>query len=113
MRCSKLDLGSAGEFFVMAASAHGNQEPAATPQGRGRAIDPNPTTEEVDPRWELVHQLIQYKKFKEAAATLDRTLRACARPAWTAMCDARSTDVACDLRTASARRRLRSDEPRC
>ena len=24
----------------------------------------------MDPRWELVHQLLQYKKFKDAAATL-------------------------------------------
>ena len=27
--------------------------------------------EEMDPRWELVHQLIQYRKFKEAAAQLN------------------------------------------
>jgi segregation and condensation protein A len=35
------------------------------------AVDPNATDEEVDPRWELVHQLLQYKKFKEAAVKLD------------------------------------------
>jgi segregation and condensation protein A len=39
------------------------------PKGQ-HAIDPNAEDEEVDPRWELVHQLLQYKKFKEAAATL-------------------------------------------
>jgi segregation and condensation protein A len=39
------------------------------PKGQ-HAVDPNAEDEEVDPRWELVHQLLQYKKFKEAAATL-------------------------------------------
>jgi segregation and condensation protein A len=34
------------------------------------AIDPNATEDEMDPRWELIHQLLQYKKFKEAAAKL-------------------------------------------
>ena len=34
------------------------------------AIDPNAEDEEVDPRWELVHQLLQYKKFKDAAVKL-------------------------------------------
>jgi segregation and condensation protein A len=29
------------------------------------------TDDPLDPRWELVHQLLQYKKFKEAAAKLD------------------------------------------
>jgi segregation and condensation protein A len=37
-----------------------------------QAADPNATEdEEMDPRWELVHQLIQYRKFKEAAGRLD------------------------------------------
>jgi segregation and condensation protein A len=39
------------------------------PKGQ-HAVDPNAEDEEMDPRWELVHQLLQYKKFKDAAATL-------------------------------------------
>src|SRR5207248_1515638 len=39
------------------------------PKGQ-HAVDPNAEDEEVDPRWELVHQLLQYKKFKDAAAKL-------------------------------------------
>jgi segregation and condensation protein A len=39
------------------------------PRGQA-AIDPNAEEDEMDPRWELVHQLLEYKKFKEAAARL-------------------------------------------
>jgi segregation and condensation protein A len=39
------------------------------PKGQ-HAVDPNAEEDEVDPRWELVHQLLQYKKFKDAAAKL-------------------------------------------
>ena len=34
------------------------------------AVDPSADEEEIDPSWDLVHQLLQYKKFKEAAAKL-------------------------------------------
>src|SRR5690606_434717 len=37
------------------------------------AVDPNADEEEpIDPRWDLVHQLLQYKRFKDAAGELDR-----------------------------------------
>jgi segregation and condensation protein A len=65
----QLDLDVAGEFFVMAASLMEIKSRLLLPKGQ-HAIDPNADDEEVDPRWELVHQLLQYKKFKEAAATL-------------------------------------------
>jgi segregation and condensation protein A len=39
------------------------------PRGQA-AIDPDAAEDEMDPRWELVHQLLEYKKFKEAAARL-------------------------------------------
>ena len=65
----QLDLEVAGEFFVMAASLMEIKSRLLLPKGQ-HAIDPNADDEEVDPRWELVHQLLQYKKFKEAAATL-------------------------------------------
>ena len=64
-----LDLDVAGEFFVMAASLMEIKSRMLLPKGL-HAIDPNAEEDEVDPRWELVHQLLQYKKFKEAAAQL-------------------------------------------
>jgi segregation and condensation protein A len=66
----QLDLDVAGEFFVMAATLMEIKSRMLLPRGVA-AVDPNADDEEVDPRWELVHQLIQYKKFKEAAAKLN------------------------------------------
>ncbi len=65
----QLDLDLAGEFFVMAATLMEIKSRMLLPKGQ-HAVDPNADDEEVDPRWELVHQLLQYKKFKEAAAEL-------------------------------------------
>ena len=65
----QLDLDLAGEFFVMAATLMEIKSRLLLPKGQ-HAIDPNAEDEEVDPRWELVHQLLQYKKFKDAAAKL-------------------------------------------
>jgi segregation and condensation protein A len=65
----QLDLDLAGEFFVMAATLMEIKSRMLLPKGQ-HAVDPNADDEEVDPRWELVHQLLQYKKFKEAAAQL-------------------------------------------
>ncbi len=66
----QLDLEVAGEFFVMAATLMEIKSRMLLPKGQ-HAIDPNAEDEEVDPRWELVHQLLQYKKFKEASAKLN------------------------------------------
>lgn len=66
----ELDLDVAGEFFVMAASLMEIKSRMLLP--RGQAAHANPEDEDpLDPRWELVHQLLQYKKFKEAAAKLN------------------------------------------
>ena len=65
----ELDLDLAGEFFVMAATLMEIKSRMLLPKGL-HAIDPNADDEEIDPRWDLVHQLLQYKKFKEAAAKL-------------------------------------------
>lgn len=70
----ELDLDVAGEFFVMAATLMEIKSRMLLPRGSA-AIDPSAEDEEVDPRWELVHQLIQYKKFKEAASRLDELSR--------------------------------------
>jgi segregation and condensation protein A len=65
----ELDLDLAGEFFVMAATLMEIKSRLLLPRGQA-AIDPNAEDDEMDPRWELVHQLLEYKKFKEAAARL-------------------------------------------
>lgn len=72
----ELDLDLAGEFFVMAATLMEIKSRMLLPKGQ-HAVDPNAEDEELDPRWELVHQLLEYKKFKEAATELGRlaTLR--------------------------------------
>jgi segregation and condensation protein A len=68
----ELDLEVAGDFFVMAATLMEIKSRLLLPRGQA-AIDPNADDDDgIDPRWELVHQLLQYKKFKEAAAELDR-----------------------------------------
>lgn len=66
----QLDLDLAGEFFVMAATLMEIKSRMLLPRGQA-AIDPNAAEDEMDPRWELIHQLLQYKKFKEAAAKLN------------------------------------------
>jgi segregation and condensation protein A len=65
----QLDLDVAGEFFVMAATLMEIKSRMLLPKGE-HAVDPNAEEDEIDPRWDLVHQLLQYKKFKEAAAKL-------------------------------------------
>jgi segregation and condensation protein A len=67
----QLDLEIAGDFFVMAATLMEIKSRMLLPKGQS-AIDPNAEDDDaMDPRWELVHQLLQYKKFKEAARELD------------------------------------------
>lgn len=65
----ELDLDIAGEFFVMAASLMEIKSRMLLPRGEA-ALGENTDDDPLDPRWELVHQLLQYKKFKEAAAKL-------------------------------------------
>lgn len=66
----QLDLDIAGEFFVMAASLMEIKSRMLLPRGQA-AAGPEDEDDALDPRWELVHQLLQYKKFKEAAGKLD------------------------------------------
>ena len=70
-----LDLDVAGEFFVMAATLMEIKSRLLLPKGL-HAIDPNANPDDdIDPRWELVHQLLQYNKFKEAAGELAAIIR--------------------------------------
>jgi segregation and condensation protein A len=62
-----LDLEVAGEFIVMAANLIYIKSRSLLP---ATVQPPEEETEEEDPRWELVRQLLEYKKFKEAAGVL-------------------------------------------
>src|SRR5512134_1321606 len=62
-----LDLEIAGEFLVMAATLMYIKSRELLP------VDQQVQTEgedEEDPRWELIRQLVEYRKFKDAAAQL-------------------------------------------
>jgi len=65
----ELQLEVAGEFFVMAATLMEIKSRMLLPRHQ-QAVDPNAEEDDLDPRWELVHQLLQYKKFKEASSQL-------------------------------------------
>lgn len=62
-----LDLNIAGEFLVMAATLMMIKSRMLLPvEDR-----PDVEDEEEDPRWDLVRQLVEYKKFKDAALHLE------------------------------------------
>jgi len=68
----ELNIDVAGEFIVMAANLLYIKSRSLLPADQQ---PPEEEAEEDDPRWELIRQLIEYKKFKEAAAQLhDRAL---------------------------------------
>lgn len=67
----ELDLEVAGDFFVMAATLMEIKSRLLLPRGQAAVDHQNEDDDAMDPRWELVHQLLQYKKFKEAAGKLD------------------------------------------
>jgi segregation and condensation protein A len=63
----ELNIDLAGEFIVMAANLIYLKSRSLLP------VDQQPPDEDAsedDPRWDLIRQLIEYKKFKEAAALL-------------------------------------------
>jgi segregation and condensation protein A len=62
-----LDLDIAGEFVVMAANLIYLKSRALLPV---QVRPPEEEAEEEDPRWDLIRQLVEYKKFKDAAAHL-------------------------------------------
>lgn len=61
-----LDLNIAGEFIVMAATLMMIKSRMLLPPDERPEIE----GEEEDPRWDLVRQLVEYKKFKDAATGL-------------------------------------------
>ncbi len=62
-----LDLNIAGDFIVMAATLMMIKSRMLLPVEER----PEMEEEEMDPRWELIKQLLEYKKFKDAAAFLE------------------------------------------
>jgi segregation and condensation protein A len=64
-----LDLELAGEFVVMAANLIYLKSRALLPAS---VQPPEEEAEEEDPRWDLIRQLVEYKKFKDAAAQLSQ-----------------------------------------
>lgn len=62
-----LNIDLAGEFIVMAATLLYIKSRTLLPVDQQTPLD---DADEDDPRWELIRQLIEYKKFKEAAERL-------------------------------------------
>ena len=63
-----LDLDIAGEFLVMASTLMHIKSRELLPTDQQVAVEGDDEGE--DPRWELIRQLVEYKKFKDAAAQL-------------------------------------------
>ena len=63
----ELNIEVAGEFLVMAANLIYMKSRSLLPVDQQ---PPDEEAEEDDPRWELIRQLIEYKKFKEVAGDL-------------------------------------------
>lgn len=68
-RMQELDLEVAGDFLVMASTLLLIKSRELLPREQ-RAIVENDDTEADDPRFELIRRLVEYKKFKDAAAQL-------------------------------------------
>ena len=69
-----LDIDAAGEFLVMAATLVELKSRTLAPRrvgADGEEAGDAPETEEVDPRHDLVRQLLAYQRFRSAAGELD------------------------------------------
>lgn len=66
-----LDLEVAGEYLVVASTLLYIKSRVLLPQDQR---PPEDEAEEDDPRWELVRQLVEYKKYKDAAFELSQCL---------------------------------------
>jgi segregation and condensation protein A len=68
-----LDLEVAGEFFVMASTLMYIKSRMLLPK-KDQGSNEDVEEDEVDPRWELVQQLLEYRKFKEAAEDIRKLI---------------------------------------
>ncbi len=64
-----LDLNIAGEFLVMASTLLLIKSRMLLPREERAPLEDE--EEDVDPRWDLIRQLVEYKKFKDAASFLE------------------------------------------
>ena len=64
----QLDLEIAGEFLVMAATLMYIKSRELLPVDQQAPVEEDEEMD--DPRWELIRQLVEYKKFKDAATRL-------------------------------------------
>lgn len=74
----RMDLEVAGEFFVMAATLMQIKSRMLLPRDArpaADAADAGSAEADLDPRWELVQQLLEYRKFKEASVHLSELVR--------------------------------------
>lgn len=69
--CKTMDLELTGEFFVMAATLMLIKSRMLLPRQDITAESEEEESYESDPRWELVQQLLEYKKIKESAQILE------------------------------------------
>jgi len=69
----ELDLDVAGEFIVMAATLMYIKSRELLPTDQQTTLEGE--EEGPDPRWDLIRQLVEYKKFKDAAAQLQELER--------------------------------------
>jgi len=72
-RMEQMNLEIAGEFFVMAATLMVIKSRLLLPKDQQPAEEEDDDND-IDPRWELVQQLIEYKKFKTASSRLDELI---------------------------------------
>ncbi|MBI3191123.1 MAG: segregation/condensation protein A [Pedosphaera parvula] len=66
----ELDLDVAGEFLVMAATLMYIKSRELLPVDQQAEVEGE--EDEEDPRWELIRQLVEYKKFKDVAGELQK-----------------------------------------
>ncbi len=69
-RFEQLDVNTAGEFLVMAATLLEIKSAMLLPRETDEEEDEETPEEQQDPRYELVKQLLAYKRYKDAAADL-------------------------------------------
>jgi segregation and condensation protein A len=68
-----LDLEVAGEFFVMASTLMYIKSRMLLPK-KDQDSNEDVEDDDIDPRWELVQQLLEYRKFKEAAEDIRKLI---------------------------------------
>ena len=68
-----LDLEVAGEFFVMASTLMYIKSRMLLPK-KDQGTNEDMEDGDIDPRWELVQQLLEYRKFKEAAEDIRKLI---------------------------------------